>query len=338
MTGPDARGSGLTDDEAIYKKSDMRSRVSKAAKFLSSVYKERTWLRSLMASPNYVLIKDFLPGHFYSPIPDLADIRKRARTLFDPAAVDVRSIDINEHIQVVLMSRFAALYSEMPFPDEKSERYRYFFDNPYFSFGDGVILYSFLRHFRPRRVIEVGSGFSSAEMLDVDELFLSKKTEFTFVEPYPDRLLSLLSARDTQTHTIDARPVQEVDLNTFLALEENDILFIDSSHVAKIGSDVLHIVFYILPLLKKGVIVHFHDILWPFEYPENWIEEGRVWSEAYFVRAFLQYNSAFEILFFNSYMALRYSQEIELKMPRILAPPCRPETLGNSSLWLRKVV
>jgi hypothetical protein len=316
---------------------NMLNRVIKSIAFLNSVYKERTWLRSLLASPNYKLIRDFLPGHFYSPLPDLADIRKRARTLFDNSPIEVSSVDINDPNQVALMTHFASFYDEIPFPDQRSERYRYFFDNPYFSFGDGIILYSFLRHFRPRRVIEVGSGFSSAEMLDVNELFLGSKTQFTFVEPYPDRLLSLLSDRDTQTHQIDTRPVQEVNVDTFLALEANDILFIDSSHVAKIGSDVLRIFFHILPLLRKGVIVHFHDILWPFEYPVHWIEEGRVWSEGYFLRAFLQYNNAFEILFFNSYMAMRHTQEMELMMPRILTPPSRRETVGNSSLWLRKV-
>jgi len=307
-------------------------------RFLKMLFREKSFVRSLLESPNLKFVKGFPPGHFYSPVPDLAEIRKSAKVLFDRSMTTLNSIDINEQGQVDLMRSFFPFYDEIPFPDKQAEGHRYFFDNPYFSYGDGIILYSFLRHFRPKRIIEIGSGFSSAEMLDINELFLNNEIQFTFIEPFPDRLIGLLSDEDRKFSNIQVKPVQDMESATFAALTQNDILFIDSSHVAKAASDLLRIVFEILPLLRKGVIVHFHDVLWPFEYPESWIEGGRVWNEAYFLRAFLQYNAGFEVLFFNSYMALHHSQEIGSKMPRILRPPSLPETMGNTSLWLRKVV
>jgi hypothetical protein len=114
------------------------------------------------------------------------------------------------------------------------------------------------------------------------------------------------------------------------------MLFIDSSHVAKKDSDVVHILFEVLPRLNKGVMVHFHDVLWPFEYPEIWLARGRAWNEAYFLRAFLQYNPGFEIVFFNSYLASMQREILKRKMPLALKTPSSSVTPGNSSLWLRK--
>ena len=194
-----------------------------------------------------------------------------------------------------------------------------------------------MRQFQPRRIVEVGSGFSSAAMLDVNDRFLGRKLQFTFIEPYPDRLNSLLSAGDKSSCKILVKGVQQVELDAFQSLEENDFLFVDSSHVGKSHSDVLHILFEILPRLNKGVLVHFHDVMWPFEYPQSWLEEGRAFNEAYFLRAFLQHNSAFEVLFFNSFMMAQHAELLRIKMPRMLKSPSTPETIGNSSLWLRKV-
>lgn len=279
----------------------------------------------------------FPPGHFYSPVPDWDEINAKAEHVFDRSARGVPAIKINEDSQIQLAKSFSELYSQMPFSDTKSKERRYFLDNEHFSYGDGIILYSFLRHFSPKRVIEVGAGFSSAEMLDINDLFLHKKVEFTFIEPFPDCLFDLISGEDKKNVRIEIKPVQDIALSTFSLLEENDILFIDSSHVGKSNSDVLHILFRVLPQLKKGVIIHFHDILWPFEYPKNWLlEEGRAWNEAYFLRSFLQYNPAFEILYFNSFMALHHTNLLEKSMPSILKTPSSKVTPGNTSLWIKK--
>ncbi len=317
---------------------DLINKILRNVRFLKNLYRNKGAVRTLLESGNIGFIKFSPLGHFYSPIPDFHEIDSKAEHIFDRSEKDIPAININENSQIQLANNFSSLYAEMPFPESKSGKWRYFLDNSYFSYGDGIILYSFLRHFSPARIIEVGSGFSSAAMLDINDLFLHKKVEFTFIEPFPDRLFSLLSQEDRQKVKVEIKPVQEVESNIFSLLEANDILFIDSSHVAKINSDVLHILFYILPQLKKGVIIHFHDILWPFEYPKNWLEGGRAWNEAYILRAFLQYNSAFEILYFNSYMVLHHADFLEKSMNSILKTPSSKVTPGNTSLWIRKVL
>ena len=158
----------------------------------------------------------------------------------------------------------------MPFKDEPTAGLRYYFANPFFSYGDAIILYSMLRQRRPRRVVEAGSGFSSAVMLDTNERFCLKQMRMTFIDPYPERLLALLVEEDlTRQHEVIADAVQGVSFEKFAELGANDLLFIDSSHVAKAGSDVVHLVTSVLPRLRKGVIVHFHDVFWPFRQPRR---------------------------------------------------------------------
>nr|WP_259372700.1 class I SAM-dependent methyltransferase [Schlegelella koreensis] len=178
-----------------------------------------------------------------------------------------------------------------------------------------------MQHVRPRRIIEVGSGHSSAAMLDVDDRFLGSSTEFDFIDPYPERLLGLLRSEDRERCTVHAKPVQDVPLELFDKLEANDILFIDSSHVAKIGSDVVHLLTYVLPRLKRGVLVHVHDIFWPFEYPKMWLMQGRAWNENYMLKAFLQFNDRFRIVFFSSYLAIHHADAIRRHMPRFEKNP-----------------
>jgi len=135
-------------------------------------------------------------------------------------------------------------------------------------------------------------------MLDTVDNFFSFKPEITFIEPFPQRLKSLLKDTDKDNVTIIEKFAQDVSPSIFLNMEAGDLLFIDSSHVVKCGSDLHILMFDILPLLPKGVFVHFHDIFYPFEYPIEWVKQGRYWNENYFLRAFLSYNSV-ERLFFQ---------------------------------------
>lgn len=302
-----------------------------------AIYEERSLISRLLESKNFRFLKYALPGHFYSPVPDLDEIATRSRKIFNRSVKDIPSIDLNEKLQLELISKFFDFYGEIPFLEKCQKNSRYYFDNGYFSYGDGVILYSFLRYFKPRRIIEVGSGFSSAEMLDINDRFFSKTIQFTFIEPYQDRLLNLVSAEDKKYHRFITNSVQDVSVDTFLDLSENDILFIDSSHVVKSGSDVMYIVSNILPLLKKGVIIHFHDIIWPFEYPEIWFEAGRAFNEAYFLKTFLQYNQTFEIMYFSSFMEMHHTELLRKNMPLILKVPSEKVVIGNTSLWIRKM-
>ncbi|NUM63699.1 class I SAM-dependent methyltransferase [candidate division KSB1 bacterium] len=274
-------------------------------------------------------VQHFSAGHFYSPLPDVKWLRRQRRALFDRTATECPGVDLREAQQQEVLDELAVFYDELPFPASPDPLFRYHYENRYFSYGDAVVLYAMLRRLRPQRVVEVGSGFSSAAMLDIDERFLGGKTQFTFIEPHPERLLALLRQQDLHRCSVLQMPVQKVNLATFAALAAGDVLFVDSSHVVKIGNDVRHLLSQVLPRLRAGVVVHFHDIFWPFEYPEEWVFGGHAWNEAYFLHSFLQFNTAFEIVYFNSYMAVRHHERLREKMPLALKN-------AGGSLWLRK--
>lgn len=274
-------------------------------------------------------LKNHPPGHFYSPIPDLDYIQKHREVLFSRDKISCNGIDIAEQEQIGLIKDLTTYYNQMPFSEEKKDGYRYFFNNIFFGHGSSIILYSIMRYFRPNKIVEVGSGFSSAAMLDVNDRFFDSNILFTFIEPYPERLLSLMTEKDREKHHVFVDIAQHIPHTVYTELENNDVLFIDSSHVAKVGSDVVFLLTDILPILKRGVIIHIHDIYWPFEYPEDWVLSGTAWNEAYLVKAFLQFNSSFEILLFNSYLAIHHQYLMKKCLPLFLPN-------GGSSLWIRK--
>lgn len=287
-------------------------------------------LIKFLTCPEYQSRKNSLefvpPGHFYSAIPS-TDERNAFEANTLPTLEALPGIRINQSQQRSLMKEFKNYYDECSFPEKKTTESRFYFSNPAYAHTDALTLYSMMRHFQPKKVIEVGSGFSSCAMLDTNDHFFNGEIEFTFIEPYPELLNSLLNESDH--HTVIGENVQNVDIELFAQLQENDILFIDSTHVSKLNSDVNRIIFNILPALKKGVLIHFHDIFWPFEYPKTWVKEGRAWNEAYLLRAFLEYNTDFEILFFSHYTHLFNREWIAANMPLFL------NNLGGN-IWLRK--
>jgi hypothetical protein len=273
----------------------------------------------------------FPPGHYYSPIPAQADLLEHADRIWpDPPPRSVPGIDLNEEGQLALLAELAQYYPEQPFSDEKQEGLRYYFQNDMFSYADALYLYGMLRKLRPHRLIEVGSGYSSSVTLDTNERFLGGQVQCTFVDPEPQRLLSLLSADDWSTVEIIPGQIQDVPLTRFDALGANDILFIDSSHVSKAGSDVNHLFFEVLPRLAAGVYVFLHDMFYPFEYPREWLEWGRHYTEDYLIRAFLMHNHDYEMVLFGSYLYTFHADRMRELMPLTLHNP-------GASLWLRKV-
>lgn len=263
-------------------------------------------------------------GHFYSPISSLEQIAKNEDIIFKKPEDFIYGINLNLQGQLNLLNQLESYYKFFPYNESQSTNFRYHLDNDYFSSKDAVLLFCLLKHLNPKKIIEVGSGFSSALMLDT-----CTNTELTFIEPNPQRLISLLRPTDETASEILTKQIQRVELSRFKELNENDILFIDSSHISKTGSDVNFIIFEILPILKKGVLVHFHDVFYPFEYPKKWIVEGRNWNEDYILRAFLMYNEHFEIELFNHYLEV-FNHQLFNPMPY-----CKTEQA--SSLWLRKL-
>jgi hypothetical protein len=278
------------------------------------------------------LYKTWFPvGHFYSPYPDVRDVEARADTLLDPRA-EVAGIDMRDDDQLALFESIAAIGADMPFAAHPDGRHRYHLANDTYAWADGIVLHALLRHLRPRRVIEVGSGHSSALILDTAEGWLDgddHRVQLRFVEPHPGLLHSLLRPDDEDRVTVDDRAVQDVPLEVFDELGPGDVLFVDSTHVAKAGSDVNHLFFQVLPRLRAGVWVHLHDIFMPFEYPLDWVREGRAWHEAYLLRAFLMYNLVFEVRWFQHYMWTRHQQVLESRLPAMAESP-------GGNIWLQK--
>ena len=284
--------------------------------------------RTLIKWRKYKPLSKYPFGHFYTPIVSKAEIIEFENQIWEEANQhNISGINLNLDQQLFLLEEFVQYYPEMPFGAEKTGSQRYCFNNGAYSYTDGIVLYSFIRHFKPKRIIEIGSGHSSAVMLDTRETFVND-IKLTFIEPYPKYLNRIIKDNDRLNCEVLEKKVQNVQLSKFQELEHDDFLFIDSSHVSKTGSDVNYEIFKILPALNPGVIIHFHDIFYPFEYPKSWVSEGRNWNENYLLRAFLSYNDQFEIILFSHYMHQHHKDAFK-QMPLTYK-----NTGGN--LWIRK--
>lgn len=285
--------------------------------------------RRLRLNPSLLGVEKIPAGHFYSPLLDL-------RLL--PASGDLMPFDGVEYWEAVALrpERMESYYRELcelfpapHFPKEPTPGFRYFRDNIYYPFADAFTLSAVIRREKPRRIIEAGSGYSSAAMVDTI-LQMGAATELTCIEPYPEVLHSIIPPGELKfTHFLE-QPLQEVPVTFFDQLEAQDILFIDSTHVAKIGSDVTFLLLRVLPRLKPGVLVHFHDIFYPFTYPISWVREGRAWNESIFVRALLANNPQWEVVACNAYAGATFPEVFRDAVPGFL------ENTGGS-LWLRKL-
>jgi predicted O-methyltransferase YrrM len=269
------------------------------------------------------------PGHFYSPVVAIEEAKRDEQRIFSDAPRTLPGIDLNEAQQLENMEIFENIYPSIDFPETKSSTHRYYYENRAYSYSDAIMLHCMMRHIKPKKIIEVGSGHSSCVMLDTNEMHLNKSVQFTFIEPYPALLKSLVRADDLRAIDIVESRLQDVAVDRFSQLSAGDFLFIDSTHVSKTGSDVNYLLFEILPALKAGVYIHIHDIFYPFEYPKEWVFGGRSWNEIYALRAFLQFNARFTIEMMNTFLEHFHRQRFAERMPL-----CLKNTGG--SIWLRK--
>ncbi|MGH7077578.1 MAG: class I SAM-dependent methyltransferase [Acetobacteraceae bacterium] len=273
------------------------------------------------------------PGHFYSPVVNPAEVRKYVgprRPFAEQSLTEIPGIPISNPVMLEFWEQAADCIRATSFSDKNTSTDRYYWPNPSFPYGDALILRATICCRRPARVVEVGCGFSSACMLDAADAAGLADFQMTCIDPNPDRLRSLLRPADAGRVQIIGKPVQEVPLSVFATLKSGDILFIDSTHVLKTGSDVCHELFSVLPSLAPGVFVHFHDCRYPFEYPERWIfEYNYSWNEIYVIRAFLMFNTAFEIVFWNTFFALANKPLVEATAPAFAWNP-------GGGLWLRR--
>lgn len=274
------------------------------------------------------------PRHFYEPIPDTE--RLRDDHLWSKHSKLV-GIEIDEETQLQFLSLFVSKFKkecDSFLKENTSVPCNYHVNNGLFEGVDGEVLYCMIRHFKPRRVFEIGSGNStylSAQAIQKNtEEDYSHQCELVAIEPYPN---DVLKTGFPGLSKLIAKRAQDVPLSEFRKLTANDILFIDSSHVLKTGSDVQYEYLEILPRLNQGVIVHAHDIFLPAEYPRRWVlKDYTFFNEQYLLQAFLAFNTNFEVLWAAHYMHQKYASKLEEAFSSY-----KKDGLGPSSFWMRKV-
>lgn len=276
-----------------------------------------------------------LPSHYYSPIPDTRQLRKK-RNQWDKEG-SFAEVDFSLQEQIKLMECLRVYkneYDNLPGYEEVLRK----------NFGEGFgpveccILHAVIRHFKPRVIVEIGSGIStifSANALSVNKKNTGIDSKVFCIELCPRQALNKIRYSCPIPIDIITKPVQDINIDFFQILGEGDVLFIDSSHIVKLNSDVNYLYLEVLPTLKKGVIIHIHDIAFPYPCPDPdyWVfRKHQFWTEAALVQAFLMYNSVFKMLLCSSFL--------HYKMPEVLSSVFSRYDYKKhlpASLWLQKV-
>jgi hypothetical protein len=249
------------------------------------------------------------PIHYYEPLPDFRSITREQTS----RRHTYPGIDFRWEQQSALVGELAT------YRDELCEL-QFDFDNDYFSGLDAAIYYALIRHLQPQRIIEIGGGYST-QVAD-KALAANRKGKLTCIEPYPERL------NGSKVELIQKR-VEDIEVDFFLSLEANDILFIDSSHTVKFRSDVCYEFLEILPRLLSGVWVHVHDIFFPHDYPAEWLINRRLaLNEQYLLEAFLSFNKTFAPQLANYWLGLEHREGLGRLWPN---------ADRASSFWMKRV-
>ena len=269
------------------------------------------------------------PNHFFFPIPNTESLTDG---LWEKES-ELVGINMNPKAQLQLLKEVFPQYEkETVYPKTKTANpHEFYLENGSFGSVDAEVLHALIRHFKPKRIIEIGSGYStlvSAKACQLNKQKDGATTELIAIEPYPNETLK--QGIPGLTELIE-KPLEQVPLSMFEGLGENDFLFIDSTHVLKIGGDVKYLYLEVLPRLAGGVIVHSHDIFFPAEYPEQWVRENHwFWTEQYLLQAFLMFNREFEVLWASQYMSRRYPKEVALTFPSY------NDGAYPGSLWIKR--
>lgn len=275
-----------------------------------------------------------VPVHFYSPIPDLTELDQRKT--WDLKST-LAGIDFRPEEQLKLLSELGEKYgAECNWsPAPTSNPLDFYTENNSFSFGCAAGLHTIIRSYRPKRIIEIGSG-NSSKVISAALQRNQAEGEFIkyiIIDPYPSDLIKTLPG----VSQVITEKVEMTDIQRFESLGENDILFIDSSHTVRTGGDVNFLYLDVLPRLARGVIIHIHDISLPYEYPKVYFTNPsfRVfWTEAYLLQAFLSLNPHFEIMLAMSYLTIDHWDAYCKAFPH-LDPVIHKATSG--SFWIRRI-
>jgi hypothetical protein len=270
------------------------------------------------------------PVHFYFPIPDTRDMDRRR--VWDHRT-SLAGIHWNREGQLAFLTAIGRFSGECSWPRlEESSPGEYGWDAPTFGYSSAMFAHSIVRHIKPRRVIEVGCGWStrvlSAAMRRNRE---NDGVEGTLlgIDPYPPEGLAL----EPGEGQLERRPVQEIAVDRFEEMKSGDVLFIDSSHVLNTGSDVAYLYLEVLPRIAPGVVIHVHDIQIPYEYPREYAVRQRwFWTEQYLLQSFLQFNEQFEILLAGHWICRDEPEAVQEAFPGYDPSVHSP----TGSFWMRR--
>ena len=270
----------------------------------------------------------FPTGHYYSPMYDSRELASRREQIWPQVLRETAGIDWRDAAQVELCRAFGEKpkfdFVEQS-PDDPTV---YFTRNDQYPPLDAWVLVGMLERFRPSRMIEIGSGFSTLVSARANRERLDRSVWLTCIEPYPR---DFLTAGVDGVSELRVEKIQDTPLELFAQLSAGDVLFVDTAHTVKTGGDVTWIFGEIIPRLAPGVLVHIHDVFLPGDYPETWVMEGWGWNEVYLVQAFLSFNDQFDILWGAQYMLYTHPDEV------IAAFPALPrDAMHGGSLWIQR--
>lgn len=261
---------------------------------------------------------DVVRRDYYSPVPDLSRLPPE---IFDRRSA-LGGVRLRLDAATALVEDELATYiAEFDFPDcGPRPPGEFFLDNANYEGGDAELLYALVRARKPRRIVELGSGFTTllinaAVRRNADDGAVAEHIAY---DPYPRaQIIGEGPPAPTRLEPVSA---PDVPLGVFRSLRAGDVLFVDTTHTVKLGSDVNFVVLDVLPALAPGVIVHFHDIFLPYEYPRAWFEEmGYLWAEQYLLQAFLCHNETFDVLLPAHALARERRERLAAVVPSLRA-------------------
>jgi Methyltransferase domain len=266
--------------------------------------------------------------HYYQPLVFPSDLQLHSR-----AERAISGLDLNESGQIALLKQFHYQSELQAIPLTRAGSNEFFYQNASFESGDAEYLYNMIRHFKPKRIVEIGSGNSTLlarrALQKNREENPAYSCEHVCIEPYEQPWLENTGA------TIIRKKVEDCPFDLFDSLRENDILFIDSSHCIRPQGDVVHEYLHVLGRLAPGVVIHIHDIFTPFDYPADWlIKDRRMWDEQYLMEAFLCFNTSFEVIGAVNWLNHTHRDILSEACPLLVQQPGREP----GSFWLRRTL
>jgi hypothetical protein len=304
------------------KAQSLRARSRRAGELLVRKLAPRFGVEIVPEGPH-----DVVPRDYYSPVPDLRLLREDIWERRSPLGGVELQVD---RAMKLVETELAPFVAELDIPtDGPLPPGQFFLHNENYEAVDAELLYGMVRARKPHRVLELGSGYSTLLIGSASRRNLEEgcEAEHLAFDPFP-RAQIFGDAPPPPTR-FEPTPATEVPLDAFRDLEAGDFLFVDTTHTVKLGSDVNYLVLDVLPVLAPGVIVHFHDVFLPWEYPRTWFEDMQYyWAEQYLLQAFLAFNDAFEVLLPAHAVAREHPDRLAAAIPSF-----RPGVTPGA-LWL----